>query len=234
MSAADSGARIRVLVADDHPVVRDGLRAYLAQHPGIEVVGEAGNGLELLEGCRRLAPDVVLLDHSMPGMKGIEAVSHLRFVAPRTRVVILTMLEDREVVREARRAGAHGFLVKDAAPAEVTRAILAVHAGEPFHTVGTSQELVDELGRELRALAPEPPTPLLSDREREVLALLASGLRSRDIAQRLRLGVRTVESHRLRIRRKLGLGSVAELTRYAIDQGLGPDSPAELRLRRNL
>lgn len=216
---------IRVLLVDDHPVVRDGLRGYLSRRPGIEVTGEAGDGLEAIALARVRPPDVVLMDLQMPGMNGIEAVGHLRFVAPEARVLILTMQEDREYLRQARRAGAQGYLLKDAAPSEVVRAIEAVHAGDPFYTDGTSRAMLDEAARE-----PAAPGPELSGREREVLSLLVAGLTSREIADRLGLGVRTVESHRLRLRRKLGIESVAGLTRYAIDHGLatGEDSGASV------
>jgi len=211
--------RIRVLLVDDHPVVRDGLRGYLEQRPGIDVAGEAGSGVSAVESARRLSPDVVLMDHSMPGMTGIEAIGHLRFDAPRARVVILTMQEDREYVREARRAGASGYLLKDVSPSDLVQAIEAVHAGDPFFTCGSSRTLLDELSREIQGAAPAPG-PELSSREQEVLSLLSLGLSSRAIASRLGLGVRTIETHRLRLRRKLGIRSTAGLTKYALDHGL--------------
>ncbi|HZE99886.1 MAG TPA: response regulator transcription factor [Planctomycetota bacterium] len=216
--------RIRVLLVDDHPVVRDGLRSYLEKRSGIDVAGEAGDGLTAVELARRLSPDVVLMDHTMPGMTGIEAVGHLRYAAPRARVVILTMQEDREYVREARRAGACGYLLKDAAPSDLVHAIEAVHAGDPFYTCGASRALLEELTREIQGpRAAEDPA--LSRREKEVLALLAAGLPSREIAAQLRLGVRTVETHRLRLRRKLGIKSTAGLTKYAIERGLASAGP---------
>jgi len=217
-----AAAPIRVLLIDDHPVVRDGLRMYLAKCSGIDVVGEGGDGLAAVELCRKLQPDVVLMDLAMPGMNGLEAISHIRMVSPATRALILTMQEDREYLREARRNGACGYLVKDAGPAELARAIGAVHAGDPFFASGTSQALVQELHREARAEAPKAPEPTLSPRERQVLAMLAAGKGSREIASLLGLGLRTVESHRLRLRKKLGIRSVAGLTRYALEHGFGP------------
>lgn len=214
---------IRVLLVDDHPIVRDGLRGYLDRQHGLRVVGEASNGLDALEKARTLAPDVVLMDHTMPGMSGIEAVRHLRFVAPQAHVLILTMQEDREYVREARRAGARGYLVKDVSPLEVVSALEAVHRGEAFVTAGTSQALMEELQGEIRGAVSPASGPPLSRREKQVLALLASGSGSREIAARLGVGLRTVETHRLRLRRKLGIRSVAGLTKYAIDHAVRLD-----------
>jgi DNA-binding NarL/FixJ family response regulator len=216
-----SATAIRVLLVDDHPVVRDGLRGYLARCPGIEVVGEGRDGLAAIDLCRKLTPDVVLLDLAMPGMNGIDAIPHIRFVAPETRILILTMQEDREYLREARRKGACGYLLKDTGPAELAQAIGAVHAGDPFYTSGTSSALVQELNREVRPPSAEKPEPTLSPREKQVLSLLAAGKGSREIASQLGLSLRTVESHRLRLRRKLGIRSVAGLTRYALDHGFG-------------
>ena len=210
---------IRVLIADDHPVVRDGLRGYLEKCPGIEVVGEAGSGVEAVESVRRRTPDVVLLDLSMPGMNGLEAARQIRYAASEARIVILTMQEDREYLREARRVGAHGYVLKDAAPSDLVRAIESVHGGEPFFTCGGSGALVEELSREIRGVE-APAGPALSPREEEVLSLLAAGHANREIARRLRLGVRTVETHRLRLRRKLGISTTAGLVRYALDRGL--------------
>jgi len=211
--------RVRVLLVDDHPVVRDGLRGYLEKCSGIEVAGEAGSGVEAVEFARHRSPDVILLDLSMPGMNGLEAARQIRYAAPEARVVILTMQEDREYLREARRVGEHGYVLKDAAPSDLVRAIEAVHGGEPFFTCGGSGALLEELSREIRG-GEAPAGPALSPREEEVLSLLAAGLPSREIARRLRLGVRTVETHRLRLRRKLGISTTAGLVRYALDRGL--------------
>lgn len=214
---------IRVLLVDDHPIVRDGLRGYLDRQRGLLVIGEAGSGMAALEMARSLAPDVVLMDHSMPDMSGIEVAGQLRFIVPHARVLILTMQEDREYVREARRAGARGYLVKDVSPSEVVSAIEAVHRGEPFVTCGTSRALLEELQGEIRGTPSAASEPPLSRREKQVLALLAAGLGSREIAERLGLGVRTVETHRLRLRRKLGIRSVAGLTKYALAHALRAD-----------
>jgi two-component system nitrate/nitrite response regulator NarL len=217
--SATTVRRVRVLLVDDHPVVRDGLRGYLEKCPGIEVVGETEGGVQAVEFARRHSPDVVLLDLSMPGMNGIEAARQIRYAVPGARVVILTMQEDREYLREARRVGAHGYVLKDAAPSDLVLAIESVHRGEPFFTCGGSHALLEELSREIRG-GEASREPALSSREKDVLSLLAAGLASREIARRLRLGVRTVETHRLRLRRKLGISTTAGLVRYALDRGL--------------
>jgi DNA-binding NarL/FixJ family response regulator len=211
--------RVRVLLVDDHPVVRDGLRGYLEKCAGIEVLGEAGGGIQAVEFARRHSPDVVLMDLSMPGMNGLEAARQIRYAAPAARVIILTMQEDREYLREARRVGAHGYVLKDAAPSDLVRAIESVHGGEAFFTCGGSSALLEELSREIRG-GDASARPALSPREEEVLSLLAAGLASREIARRLRLGVRTVETHRLRLRRKLGISTTAGLIRFALNRGL--------------
>jgi DNA-binding NarL/FixJ family response regulator len=211
--------RIRVLLVDDHPVVRDGLRGYLEKCPGIEVAGEAGDGIQAVDFARRAFPDVVILDLSMPGMGGLEATREIAFALPKARVIILTMQEDREYLREARRVGARGYMLKNSSPADLVRAIEAVHGGEAFYTCGGSRALLEELSSELRGEG-QSADPELSTREKEVLSLLAAGLPSREIAHRLHLGIRTVETHRLRIRRKLGIASTAALVRYALDHGL--------------
>jgi DNA-binding NarL/FixJ family response regulator len=215
---------IRILLADDHPVVLDGLRGYLEKRAGLQVIGEARTALAAVDLCRALLPDVVLMDHTLPGMSGIEALPHIRMVSPRTKVVVLTMQDDREYVREARRWGACGYLLKDAGPSEVVQAIEAVHAGDPFYTSGSSRTLLEELDQELERRLPESKESALSRREEQVLALVAAGLGSREISSKLGIGLRTVEAHRLRLRRKLGIRSVAGLTRYALDRGLRADS----------
>jgi DNA-binding NarL/FixJ family response regulator len=152
----------------------------------------------------------------------------LRYEAPLARVVVLTMQEEREYLHEARRAGARGYMLKDSSPSDLLRAIESVNGGDPFFTCGGSGALLEELSREIRGQS-GPPEPSLSPRESEVLSLLAAGLASREIARRLGLGVRTVETHRLNIRRKLGIPSMAGLVKYALDRGLAkPEGRASI------
>jgi two-component system nitrate/nitrite response regulator NarL len=209
---------IRVVLIDDHPVVRDGIRAYLARRPNLEIVAEASDGVDAVRLARGLTPDVVLMDITLPRLDGIEATKQISRSTPSVKVILVTVHEDRDYVSEAMRAGASGYLLKDAPPAELVEAIERVHAGEAFHTSGTSSRLLEESRRPDGA----PSNPALSDREEEILGLLVEGLTNRGIAERLGLSARTVESHRLRLRRKLGARSAAELARKAIDFGLVP------------
>ncbi len=209
---------IRVLLADDHPVVREGLRAALLDYPHIDIVGEASNGEEAVRMAEQLAPDVVLMDITMPRMTGLRATSELSCKAPDTKVLVLTMHDSREYVVQLLRSGAKGYVLKDASPTELRHAIEIVASGAPFFSPSISQVLVTEYLREARA--PRRPTPRLSLREREVLGHIADGASSKQIAGFLGISVRTVETHRARIIKKLGIRSVAGLTKFAIAEGL--------------
>jgi len=211
--------KIRVLIADDHAVLRAGLRMLLDAEPDIEVVGEARDGLEVLARVRTLTPDVLLLDLAMPGMGGLEVLGRVREVSPQTRVLILTMHEEEEYLREALRAGSAGYVLKRAAAEELLSAIRAVYHGgvylHPEHGRRLLEEMVDRGARR-----PEPETePPLSPREREVLRLIALGYTNQQAADALYLSVKTVETYRARLMAKLGLRTRAELVRYALQQG---------------
>ncbi len=210
---------IRVLLADDHPIVREGLRAYLSTQRSLTVVGEAVDGMDVLEKASRLEPDVVLMDIAMPRLNGIETTRHLHSSKTPAKVLILSIHEEREYLMESYRAGARGYILKDSAPSDVTRAIEAVHAGDPFYTVGTARLLLESGKGTLVQEAP-PVTEDLTTREREILSLACEGLRSAEIARRLSLSVRTIDAHRRNIKRKLGIHSMAGLTRYALKNGL--------------
>jgi DNA-binding NarL/FixJ family response regulator len=202
-------APVRLMIVDDHPLVRDGLRARLAAVPGLHVVAEADDAESALRAARESAPDLVLMDVSMRagGASGIEATRRLRAEQPGVRVLVLSMHDNAAFVHEALRAGAAGYLLKDHPAEEIVQAIAAVMAGRLHLSPG---------------LSPEPPAKAgsgLTPREREVLALIAEGLSSREIGERLGMGVRTVETHRTALRRKLDLASPAALVRYAVERG---------------
>jgi two-component system, NarL family, nitrate/nitrite response regulator NarL len=198
---------IRLMLVDDHPLVRDGLRARLEAAPGLRVVAEADSADAAVELAPRAAPDLVLMDIGLRGANGIEATRRLRALLPALRVVVLSMHDNAEYVREALRAGAGGYVLKDSPAEEIVEAIHAVMAGGQYLSAGLA-------AASQRPSGDEGLTP----REREVLALIAEGLSSRDIGERLAMGVRTVETHRTNLRRKLDLPSAAALVRYAVER----------------
>ena len=213
---------IRLLLVDDHPFIRQGLRSYLVAQPGISIVGETGNAEEALALARRHTPDVVLMDVNLPGMSGIEATRALRKVAAGARVLMLTVQTRMEYVIQMIRAGAQGYVSKDAPPAELLRAIKKVaRGGLHFPAEATVAYVRDHLLAAPGCLLAEP-TECLSPREREVVALVADGLTNKQMALRLGVSARTIETHRERLKKKLGLRTVAELTRFALENGLAP------------
>ena len=209
----------RVVLADDHRLFRDGLRPLLAGHPDIEVVGETEDGLEALALCRDLQPEVAVLDIAMNGLNGIEVTRRLAREVPDVRVIILSMHGDRRFVLESLRAGARGYVLKDASFDELLAAVTAVVAGRLHLSAAVGDEVLQDYVNRMTA---ESGTAfaVLSAREREVLQLLAEGLATKQVAARLCLSAKTVESHRRSLMAKLDLHSVAELTKYAIRQGL--------------
>ena len=211
-----SDAVIDVLLVDDHPIVRDGIRALLDPRPHIRVVGEARDGAEALEQVRQLQPSVVIMDVGLPTMNGLEATRALRDECPETRVVVLTVHDNKEYIIQALRCGALGYLVKNSPSDDLVRAIETVHGGELYYP----GRLAAQAMRELAERGADAGPAELSPRERQVVALLAEGHSNREIADRLNLGVRTVETHRERLSLKLEIHSVAELTKYAIAHGL--------------
>ena len=216
-----SASPIRVLVADDHAIVRTGIRHVLEGEPGFAVVAEASNGTEALALALALRPDVVVLDISMPGVSGLQAAVELRERAPGTRVLILSMHDNTEYVLESLRAGVHGYLLKDSAAAELGDAIRAVCRGESFFSPAVARQLGDVVRGELGG---EPLDPLanLTGRERQVLIGVARGQTNKEIAQELGISHRTVESHRESLMRKLEVYTVAGLTKIAIEERLIP------------
>jgi DNA-binding NarL/FixJ family response regulator len=211
---------IRVLVADDHAIVRTGIRHVLETEPGFTVVGEASNGAEALALAVELAPDVVVLDISMPGGSGLGTAAELRRRCPDTRILILSMHDNAEYVLESLRAGVHGYLLKDSAAAELGGAIRAVCQGESFFSPPVARQLGAVVRGELSGQA--GAVAALTSRERQVLVGVAGGRTNKEIAQELGISHRTVESHRESLMRKLDVYTVAGLTKIALEEGLIP------------
>jgi len=211
--------KIRVLVVDDHSIVREGVCALLGLSPEIEVVGEAVNGNEALEKVRRLSPDVVLLDIAMPVMDGLEASRRISKEFPSTRVLVLTQHDDKEYVFPVIEAGAKGFISKKAASSELVSAIRSVYLGDSFLSPSVARFLVEGY-REASWGKNHDPYDQLTDRERQILKLLAEGRTAREIANMLVISVKTVEGHRTRLMAKLGLHNRVELVKYAMRKGI--------------
>lgn len=213
-------ARIRVLLAEDHTIVRKGLRALLDDESEIEVVGEAGDGRDAVQQVVRLRPDVVLMDITMPLLNGVEATRQIKAQVPEVRVLGLTRHENEEYIYQLLRAGAAGYVVKQAAPAELVEAIRAVTQGETYLSPSINPVVVEAYIRQAKEMVKKGPDERLTSREREVLQLVAEGRTNREIAQVLSISVKTVEHHRANLMSKLELYSAAELTQYAIRTGV--------------
>ena len=209
---------ISVFLADDHTIVRDGLRYLLEAHGGIKVVGEAGNGRDAVRAVKKLRPDVVVMDILMADLNGIEATDRICQECPATRVVILSMQSSSESILRALRAGARGYLFKESAGRELIQAIHAVHAGHRYLSAKVSDEVVSACLKQEEAF--RDPLAALSRREREVLQLVVEGRTSAEIAGTLYLSVKTVDTYRSRLMKKLNIGDVPGLIKFAIQQGL--------------
>ena len=210
-------AKIKILLVDDHPVVRQGLQVLLGQRGDLKIVGQAADGTEAIRKVRELKPDLVLMDIEMPGMGGLQATEALHKQSPQVKVLVLSMHHERETVARIIRAGARGYVLKDAPNEELLRAIKAVHDGEPFFSpaVAHAASNPDAIG-----VDPHDPAGLLSARERDVLAQIANGRTNKEIAVKLDVSVRTAETHREHIMNKLNIHSLAGLTRFAIAHGV--------------
>lgn len=211
---------IRVLVADDHGVVREGIRHVLEGEPGFEVVAEAANAADAMKLAETLKPDVLVLDISMPGESGLALAARIRDRLPDIRVLILSMHDHPEYVLESVRAGAHGYLLKETAAAELCRAVRAVDDGEAFYSPPVARRLSDAVRGELARERRTSDLGTLTHRERDVLQGIASGRTNKEIATGLGISHRTVETHRESLMRKLRIRTVAGLTRFALELGL--------------
>jgi DNA-binding NarL/FixJ family response regulator len=209
---------VRILVADDHEIVRQGLRALLETQPGWQVVAEAVDGREALDKAKRLRPDVVVLDVSMPNLNGLEATRQIRKALPETEVLILTMHDSEQLVREVLEAGARGYVLKSDAGRELVTAVESVRKSKPYFTSRVSEIVLDGyLNAGGRSDAYNVPRSVrLSPREREIVQLLAEGKSNKEVAAALHISVKTAETHRTNLMRKLDLHSISELVRYAI------------------
>lgn len=213
-------AKIRVLIADDHAVLRTGLKLLLSAQPDMEVVGEAAEGGEAMAKARALRPDVILMDLTMPGIGGSEATQRIKDENPGIKVLVLTMHDDPSYLRHLLKAGASGYVVKKSADADLLLAIRAAHRGEVFLDSSLAGGLVDEVIRPSGIRRRRDAYETLSDREREVLKWVARGHTNQEIAEKLFLSVKTVETYRARLAEKLGLRGRAELVRFAMERGL--------------
>lgn len=220
-------AHIRVLVADDHIVVREGIRTVLEGAPGFEIIAEVGTGREAMDRLNADSPDVAVLDISMPDMSGLDVVREARAAGNRTGLLILSMYDHPEYVLSAVRAGADGYILKSAGPAELREAVRTVASGKEFFGQGVTHQLGAALRDESARQASRNRLEQLTPREREVLALVAEGRTSREIADDFGISPRTVETHRESIMKKLEIRTVAGLTRFALEAGIvGNDSPS--------
>jgi len=212
--------KIKVLIVDDHTLVRDGIRALLALVADVRVVGEAANGKEALEKVKNLAPDVVLMDLAMPIMSGLEATRRIRKRFPGTKVLALTQYEDREYIVPTIEAGARGFVSKTAAFSELASAIQAIYQGGSFLSPVAAAAVVEECQQKVSAEGETDSYQNLTDREREMLKLVAEGYTAREIADMLVISLRTVETHKTNLMKKLNIRNKADLIRFAIRKGI--------------
>jgi len=218
------GRPIRILLAEDHRILRDGLRAIFRGEPDLALVGEAEDGREAIALARELQPDLVMLDLSMPRTDGLTALGEIKRVAPEARVLVMTVHRTEEYVFKAIEGGADGYLLKDASASELLLAVRSVLAGDRYLCAAVASQFVTAFlnGKGKRRAAPKPISPLetLSGREREVLKLVAEGYRSREIGDFLCISEKTVEKHRANLMRKLGINSATGLTAFAVEKGL--------------
>jgi two-component system, NarL family, response regulator NreC len=212
---SDRTLTLKILLADDHTIVRQGLKLILSAQPDLEVIGEAANGREAIDMAQKLKPDLVLMDVAMPELNGIEATRRMVEANSRIKILVLSMHKEAVYVREILRAGARGYILKDAIDSELLTAVRSVARGDGYISPAVSGALLNDYRKDVTE-----PADLLTKREREVLQLIAEGRTNKEIATRLNLSVYTIDSHRGKIMEKLNLHSTGELVRFAIKNGL--------------
>ncbi|MBI4465004.1 MAG: response regulator transcription factor [Acidobacteria bacterium] len=212
--------KIRVLIADDHAILREGLRALLGLSQDLEVVGEAADGKEAIEQCRRLHPDVVLMDIAMPGLGGLEATLEIKKEDPRAKVLVLTQYEDREYIRRFLKAGVSGYVLKKAVSSELAAAIRAAYRGGLVLAPEVAREAMEEFPARTRPAESADPYDALTDREKEVLKLVAEGHSNKEVAEMLGISVKTAMSHRERLMEKLQIHNRTDLIKFALRKGV--------------
>lgn len=211
---------VRILVVDDHTIVRQGLKALLEAQPGFQVIGEADNGREAVKKAQELSPDVVIMDIAMPILNGLEATRQIKRVLPDTKVIALTMYNDEEYVFQILKSGASGYLIKETAAIELINAIRSIKMGNPFFSPAISRKIMESYLREDTEKKPKGESDKLTNREKEVLQLIAEGYTNNEIGNLMNISVKTVETHRAHIMSKLDIHDVAGLIKYAIKKGL--------------
>ncbi len=213
-------SKIKVLIADDHAIVREGIRMILAAHGDIEVVGEAADGLDAIDKVRKLAPDVVLMDIAMPGLGGLEATLEIVKISPQSRILVLTQYDDKEYIYRFLKAGAAGYVLKRTVGSDLISAIQAVSQGKSFVDPSVADKVIKGFLDQPEAAEAEIFYDRLGDREKQVLKLIAEGHTTQEIADMLSLSIKTVMTHRTNIMEKLGFHNRTELVKYAIRKGL--------------
>ncbi|OFV96094.1 MAG: DNA-binding response regulator [Acidobacteria bacterium RIFCSPLOWO2_12_FULL_54_10] len=212
--------KIRVLIADDHAILREGIRALLAFQADMEVVGEAADGSEAIEQCRRLHPDIVLMDIAMPGLGGLEATLEIKKEDPRIKILVLTQYEEREYIRRFLKAGMAGYVLKKAVSSELATAIRAAYRGGLVLAPEVAREALEEFQERSALEESADPYEMLTDREKEVLKLVAEGHSNKEVAETLGISVKTAMSHREHLMDKLQLHNRTDLIRFALRQGV--------------
>lgn len=212
--------KLRLLVADDHKIFRQGIKKLLDEESDLSIVGEAADGREAVQKATELKPDVILMDIAMANLNGLEATKKIKKVLPSARVIMLTMHKNEEYILQSFQAGASGYILKEGAVEELVSAIRSIYQDKSFLSPTISKTLIDAYLRKMETGKTETPFDLLTDREREVLQLIAEGYTNREVAKALFISVKTVEAHRAHIMQKLNIHDIAKLVKYAIQKGL--------------